>query len=89
MATTTLTCTSPLPEYLNAGKYQNEIHRLIKEFEAETKPFFQNKLGRHNLLRHHRCALLWLRSHEYFHMVKCDKKIGTAIIEHDVGATLK
>ena len=59
--------------------------RQIKEFEVATKPLFQNKFGRHNLLPHHIFALCWLHSKNYFlrgcFIVKCDKNLGTTIVE--------
>ena len=62
----------------------NEIPRGIKEFEAATKPLFQNKFGRHNLLPHHCRALRWLCSQEDLLIVKCNNNVGHAIIERSV-----
>ena len=51
ITTTTLLCMFPLPGCHNDGKYQKQT-RQIKEFEGATKPFFQNKFVRNNLLPH-------------------------------------
>ena len=58
--------------------------RQIKEFEVATKPLFQKKFGRHNLLPHHIYALCWLRIQEDFLFVKCDNNLGPIIVERGV-----
>ena len=65
-------------------KIPKEIPRQIREFEAATEPLYQKKFERHNLLPHHHCSLRWLRSQEYFLIVKCDNKLGPTSIERKV-----
>ena len=65
-------------------KTPNKIPRQIREFEAATEPLYQKKFERHNLLPHQHRSLRWLRSQEYFLIVKCDKKLGPTSIERKV-----
>ena len=62
----------------------NELPRQNKEVDAATKPLFQNKFVRHNLLPHHRRSLHWIRIQDYFLIVKCDKNLGPAISDRGV-----
>eukprot|EP00957_Ditylum_brightwellii_P082112 6244116-Ditylum_brightwellii.AAC.1 len=56
----------------------------MANFERKLLPLSKKKQGKPNLLLHQRHTLCWLHQKKDFIIMKCDKNLGPAIIDHNI-----